>query len=80
MTYVLAIVKTNKVKMQQPTLCFVAPWATASGSAIHSGKVVEAEITAITNQFAGRAGRKLQIGYDSVTASINTTQIIEVLP
>jgi len=35
---------------------------------LYSGKVVEAEITAITNQ---SAGRKVQIVYGSVTASIN---------
>jgi hypothetical protein len=43
---------------------------------LYSGKVVEAEITAITNQ---SAGRKVQIVYGSVTASINPEQIIEVL-
>ena len=35
---------------------------------LYSGKVVEAEITAITNQ---STGRKLQIVYGNVTASIN---------
>jgi hypothetical protein len=44
---------------------------------LYSGKEVEAKITAITNQ---SAGRKLQILYDSVTASINPAQITEVLP
>jgi hypothetical protein len=44
---------------------------------LYSGKVVEAEITAITNQ---SAGRKLQIVYGSVKASINAAQITEVLP
>jgi len=44
---------------------------------LYSGKVVEAEITAITNQ---STGRKLQIVYGNVTASINPAQIIEVLP
>jgi hypothetical protein len=44
---------------------------------LYSGKVVEAEITAITNQ---SAGRKLQIVYGSVTASINPAQITEILP
>ncbi len=43
---------------------------------LYSGKIVEAEITAITNQ---SAGRNLQIVYGSVTASINPEQI-EVLP
>jgi hypothetical protein len=38
---------------------------------------VEAEITAITNQ---SAGRKVQIIYGNVTASINPAQITEVLP
>ena len=44
---------------------------------LYSGKIVEAEITAITNQ---SAGRKLQILYGNVTASINPAQITEVLP
>jgi hypothetical protein len=44
---------------------------------LYSGKVVEAQITAITNQ---PIGRKLQIVYGSVTASINPAQITEVLP
>jgi hypothetical protein len=44
---------------------------------LYSGKEVEAKITAITNQ---SAGRKLQILYDSVTASINPAQTTEVLP
>ena len=44
---------------------------------LYSGKIVEAEITAITNQ---SAGRKLQIVYGNVTASINPAQITEVLP
>jgi hypothetical protein len=44
---------------------------------LHSGKEVDAEITAITNQ---STGRKLQIVYGNVTASINPAQITEVLP
>ena len=44
---------------------------------LSNGKIVEAEITAITNQ---SAGRKVQIVYGSVTASINPAQITEVLP
>jgi hypothetical protein len=44
---------------------------------LYSGKIVEAEITAITNQ---STGRKLQILYGNVTASINPAQITEVLP
>ncbi len=43
---------------------------------LYSGKEVEAEITAITNQ---SAGRKIRIVYGSVTVSINPEQIIEVL-
>jgi len=43
---------------------------------LYSGKEVEAKITAITNQ---SAGRKIQILYGGVTASINPEQIIEVL-
>jgi hypothetical protein len=43
---------------------------------LYSGKVVEAEITAITNQ---SAGRKLQIVYGKVTTLINPAQITEVL-
>jgi hypothetical protein len=44
--------------------------------ALYSGKIVEAEITAITNQ---STGRKLQIVYGNVTASINPAQVTEVL-
>jgi len=44
---------------------------------LYGGKVVEAEITAITNQ---SAGRKVQIVYGGVTVSINPAQITEVLP
>jgi hypothetical protein len=43
---------------------------------LYNGKVVQAEITAITNQ---STGRKLQIVYGNVTASINPAQITEVL-
>ena len=43
---------------------------------LYSGKVVEAEITAIVNQ---SAGRKIQIVYGSLTASISSEQIIQVL-
>jgi hypothetical protein len=43
---------------------------------LYNGKVVEAEITAITNQ---STGRKLQIVYGNVTTSINPAQITEVL-
>jgi hypothetical protein len=45
-----------------------------SGSAFV--KIVEAEITTTTNQ---AAGRKVQIVYRSVTASINAEQIIKLL-
>jgi hypothetical protein len=44
---------------------------------LYSGNVDEAELTAITNQ---SAGRKLQIVYGNVAASINPAQITEVLP
>jgi hypothetical protein len=44
---------------------------------LYNGKIVEAEITEITNQ---STGRKLQIIYGTATASINPAQIIEVLP
>jgi hypothetical protein len=43
---------------------------------LYNGKVVEAEITAITNQ---STGRKLQIVYENVTTSVNPAQITEVL-
>jgi hypothetical protein len=43
---------------------------------LYSGKEVEAKITAITNQ---SAGRKIQIVCGNVTASINPEQIIEVM-
>jgi hypothetical protein len=44
---------------------------------LYSGKVVEAEITAITSH---STGRKVQIVYGNVTASINPLQITGVLP
>ena len=44
---------------------------------LYSGKIVDAKITAIMNQ---STGRKLQIVYGNVTASINPAQITEVLP
>jgi hypothetical protein len=44
---------------------------------LYSGKIVEAEITAITNQ---STGRKLQVVYGNVTTSINPAQITEILP
>jgi len=43
---------------------------------LYSGKEVEAEITAITNQ---SAGRKIQVVYGSMTATVNPEQIVEVL-
>jgi hypothetical protein len=43
---------------------------------LSNGKIVEAEITAITNH---STGRKVQIVYDNVPASINPAQIIEIL-
>ncbi len=52
------------------------PDLAASRVRLYSGKFVEAEITAITNQ---SAGRKVQIVYGNVTASINPAQITEVL-
>jgi hypothetical protein len=42
---------------------------------LYTGKIVEAEIVSITNQWAGR---KIQVVFGSATASINTQQIIEV--
>jgi hypothetical protein len=44
---------------------------------LYGGKIVEAEITAITNQ---SAGRKVQIVYGSMMATTNPEQITEVLP
>jgi hypothetical protein len=44
---------------------------------LYSGQIVEAEITAIVNQ---SAGRKIRIFYDSKSVIINPEQIIEVLP
>jgi hypothetical protein len=43
---------------------------------LYNGKIVEAEIRAITNH---STGRKIQIVYDNVTASINPAQITEIL-
>jgi hypothetical protein len=43
---------------------------------LYNGKIVEAEVTAITDQ---STGRKIQIAYDNVTASINPAQITEIL-
>jgi len=44
---------------------------------LQGAPVSSLEITAITNQ---STGRKLQIVYGNVTASINPAQITEVLP
>jgi hypothetical protein len=44
---------------------------------LYSGQTVEAEITAITSQ---SAGRKVQIVYGNATTAINPAQIIEILP
>ena len=43
---------------------------------LYNGKIVEAEVTAITNQ---STGRKIQIAYDNVSTSINPAQITEIL-
>jgi hypothetical protein len=43
---------------------------------LYSGKVVEAELTAITNL---SSGGKIQIRFGSVTAAISPGQIIEIL-
>jgi hypothetical protein len=43
---------------------------------LYSGKIVEAEITAIVNQ---SAGRKIRIFFGSASVVINPEQIIEVL-
>jgi hypothetical protein len=43
---------------------------------LSNGKVVEAEIMAITNQ---STGRKLQVVYGNATASVTPAQITEVL-
>ena len=43
---------------------------------LYSGKVVEAELTAIVNQ---SAGRKIRIFFENASVVINPEQIIEVL-
>jgi hypothetical protein len=43
---------------------------------LYSGQIMEAEITAIVNQ---SAGRKIRIFYDSKSVVINPEQIIEIL-
>jgi hypothetical protein len=43
---------------------------------LYNGKIVEAEITAIVNQ---SAGRKIRIFFESASVVINPEQIIEVL-
>jgi hypothetical protein len=43
---------------------------------LYNGKIVEAGITAIVNQ---SAGRKIQIFFESASVVINPEQIIEVL-
>ena len=43
---------------------------------LYSGKIVEAEITAIVNQ---SAGRKIRIFFGNASVVINPEQIIEVL-
>jgi hypothetical protein len=52
----------------------VGPWIRVP---LYTGKIVLAEITAITNQ---SAGRKVEIVCGSVTASVHPAQIAEVLP
>jgi hypothetical protein len=44
---------------------------------LYTGKIVQAEITAITNQ---SAGRKIRIFFEKASVVINPEQIIEVLP
>jgi hypothetical protein len=44
---------------------------------LYSGKIIEAEITAITNQ---SAGRKIRIFFESTSVVINPEQIVDVLP
>jgi hypothetical protein len=43
---------------------------------LYTGKIIEAEITAIVNQ---SAGRKIRIFYESKSIVINPEQVIEVL-
>jgi hypothetical protein len=43
---------------------------------LYNGRIVEAEITAITNH---TTGRKVEIVYDNVSVSINPAQITEIL-
>jgi hypothetical protein len=44
---------------------------------LYGGKIIEAKITAIVNQFAGR---KIQISFGKESVVINPEQIIQVLP
>jgi hypothetical protein len=44
---------------------------------LYGGKIIEAKITAIVNQFAGR---KIRISFGKESVVINPEQIIEVLP
>jgi hypothetical protein len=44
---------------------------------LYSGKIIEAEITAIVNQ---STGRKIRISFGKESIVINPEQIIEVLP
>jgi hypothetical protein len=44
---------------------------------LYTGKIIEAEITAIVNQ---SAGRKIRLLFESASVVINPEQIIEVLP
>jgi hypothetical protein len=44
---------------------------------LYSGRIVDAEITAIVNK---STGRKIQINFESAVISINPEQIIEILP
>ena len=44
---------------------------------LYNGKIVEAEITAIVNQFAGR---KIRIFFEKASVVINPQQIIAILP
>jgi hypothetical protein len=44
---------------------------------LYGGKIIEAKITAIVNQFAGR---KIRISFGKESVVINPEQMIEVLP
>jgi hypothetical protein len=74
------LIRLHEVVKSSPiSVYFITDYSVGSRIRVklYTSKIIEAEITVITNQ---SAGRNVQIVYGSVTASINPAQITEVLP